>query len=447
MKKNIFIGIIAGLFVYVLMFAFTSASKAETIPAIDFESPTYTLGNVNGQDGWAFTGPYDVAVSSSLGTAGFGSQSFRISNAVTSGSFGDWAFSKPLANEAGETAAANDGLSGGTRQAHFEAQFQIASTVPGAQQPGLQFSFAPDRGDGARMSYLRFEDQSDNIHVLFNDYQDLTPFGGAVGDPNGCDGSDNFFETDVATLNRSTPHTVKLTMDFVDGPRNDVVKVFIDGVLVKTGTSWEDYFRYCEGNPTRTVDSLIFQARSGSGTAPTTLGYGYLIDSLNLSSGPIPTPAPVKQDVCHKEGKKSTYHLINVSINAVPAHLAHGDKTPGVDLSSDCSPLSTFSATDSKYYNGADDTYPQYGSGPISFTWDSATGNVTGGYYTEQVPPNTGTLYYNIVTGGTVTGTTVHLVFDRTNPDVYHFTFDGTLVGNVLTGTMDGPYLFTATGI
>ena len=33
-------------------------------------------------------------------------------------------------------------------------------------------------------------------------------------------------------------------MDFVDGPSNDVVRVYIDGVLVHTGTSWENYYRY-----------------------------------------------------------------------------------------------------------------------------------------------------------------------------------------------------------
>lgn len=34
-----------------------------------------------------------------------------------------------------------------------------------------------------------------------------------------------------------------------------------------------------------------------------------------------------KQDVCHQEGNGS-YHVINVSMNAVPAHLRHGDVLP-----------------------------------------------------------------------------------------------------------------------
>src|SRR3989344_8275513 len=70
--------------------------------SVDFEDPPYALGNINGQDGWVFTGPYDAEVDSSLGTVGFGAQSLRMSNAVTSGSFGDWGFSKSLGDGAGE---------------------------------------------------------------------------------------------------------------------------------------------------------------------------------------------------------------------------------------------------------------------------------------------------------------------------------------------------------
>ena len=34
-----------------------------------------------------------------------------------------------------------------------------------------------------------------------------------------------------------------------------------------------------------------------------------------------------KEDVCHLTGNGS-YHLINVSVNALPAHLRHGDVLP-----------------------------------------------------------------------------------------------------------------------
>lgn len=108
---------------------------------------------------------------------------------------------------------------------------------------------------------------------------------------------------------------------------------------------------------------------------------------------------------------------------------------------------SVFNATESFYYNGPTDSNGIYGSGPITFTWNPITGHVTGGYYTEQVPADTGTYYYNMITGGSVVGDNVELIFDRVNPYIYHFHFLGTLVGDTLSGMMDGPYLFTATRI
>lgn len=258
---------------------------AEALPAVDFES--YALGSINGQDGWTSTGAsgsgcavYDHAVNSSLGTTGFGSQSLRISNAVTSGCFGDQTFSKSLINEAGEADSTSGGMSGGTRQAHFEAQFDFASTQL-AEQPGLFVSVSPDRGDGSRMSYLGFDDTTSGIDVIFYDVQ---------GENAGFQVA-NFVSTPVATgLSRAVKHTAKFTIDYVNGPSNDVVKIYIDGVLVHTGTTWENYYRFdteasAEQTP-RTTDDLLF--RTGGTAAPSTMGNGFLFDNVSISSGPIP---------------------------------------------------------------------------------------------------------------------------------------------------------------
>ena len=241
------------------------AARADTT-TITFESPTYATGSVDGQDGWSSTGNYDQEI-----VAGGGGQSLRISNAVTSGAFGDQTFSKSLADEAGEAGAENGGMSGGTRQSSFEAEWSFASTVPGAEQPGLSVVASPDRGDGARMSWVQMADTPTGLEVNFYDYQ------AAPGN------LDDFVLTTVATgLNRAVPHTINVTMFFVEGPANDVVKVCVDGTTCHTGTSWEDYFRDEEGNPTRTVDSLLF--RVGGTAAPATDGNGFLVDNLTLSS-------------------------------------------------------------------------------------------------------------------------------------------------------------------
>ncbi len=222
--------------ILVIGWAIAPSVSAETAPTITFEPPTYTTGSINGQDGWSATGQYDYGVvdTSLFGSpAGFGAQSFRISNAVTSGSFGDWAFSKSLANDAGEPTAESGGSSAGTRQPHFEASFDIASATPTAEQPGLQISVSPDRGDGARMSFLRFRDNHspDGLSVEFSDYQDHAPFGSPGNLPAGCGPEDDFtLATVTSELDRSNPHHVALVMDFVPGPRNDVVRVFVERV-------------------------------------------------------------------------------------------------------------------------------------------------------------------------------------------------------------------------
>lgn len=293
------------------LFVFAIPAKADSV-STNFDS--YILGSINGQDGWVSLGTagsscagvnYDHAVSGSLSTTGFGTQSLRISNAVTSGCFGDMTFAKPLTDAVGEINSTAGTFSAGTLQRHFEMQFDIASAVPGAQQPGLSMSVSPDRGDGSRMSYLRFEDGVSGLNIFFDDVQGTVPFG-----TDGCKTivCGNFVETQVGTnLNRAIPHRIKLTLDAIDGPSNDVVKVWIDGVLVKTGTSWEDYYRFdpeasAEQSP-RIVKTVIF--RTGGTAVPANATYGFLFDNLSLLSGPKPTTTPTDKTQCKDDGWKT----------------------------------------------------------------------------------------------------------------------------------------------
>jgi hypothetical protein len=172
-------------------------------------------------------------------------------------------------------------------------KFDFSSATPNNYQQGMHTTVSPDRGDGSRMSYLRFEDQSDGIHVFFDDVTDPGLLGTVA----------NFNEYDIATMSRTAPHTVMLTLDTLNGPANDVVKVWIDGNLVKTGTSWEDYYRYdpesvAEQSP-RIVKTVLFRE---SGTAnPADQGKGFLFDNLSLTSGPI-INVPTNKDQCKHGG-------------------------------------------------------------------------------------------------------------------------------------------------
>ncbi|MEZ4511875.1 MAG: calcium-binding protein [Chloroflexota bacterium] len=297
-------------FIVTAMLLALSSIVSADLSNIDFES--YSNGTINNQDGWSSFGAagsgcavYDHAVvDNTYGYASFGSRSLRISNAVTSGCFGDQTFSKSLADEAGESTAGNGGFSGGTRHASFAAQWDFASTKPNEEQTGLSVVASPDRGDGARMSWIQMADTPSGLEVNFYDYQTAVP---------------DFIFTNVASgLDRTIPHTIRIEMEFVEGTANDIVRVYVDGVLGHTGTSWEDYFRDVEGNPTRTVDSILF--RTAGTAAPGTAGYGFLIDNLTLE-----TPAPPPAASC--------------DLNAPNVNVIHGtpknDKikgTPGNDI-------------------------------------------------------------------------------------------------------------------
>jgi hypothetical protein len=243
--------------------------------AADFEQ--LTTGDVNGQDGWtsghgSSTCPlYDVGiVANTYGYPSFGSQSLRISNAITCGSYNDQTFSPSLTDEAGETSATTSTYSGGTRQSFFEAQWEFASTVPGSEQPGLSVVASPDRGDPSRMSWVQMVDTPSGLGLNFEDYQESIQ---------------DFVVTPIATgLDRTVPHTVKITMQFVDGPSNDVVKVYLDGALIHTGTSWEDYYRDWAGGIPAPVDSIMF--RVAGTAAPANSGNGFLIDNFSSFTAP-----------------------------------------------------------------------------------------------------------------------------------------------------------------
>ncbi|MEY4723421.1 MAG: hypothetical protein RLZZ324_934, partial [Candidatus Parcubacteria bacterium] len=248
----------------------------------DFES--LIVGDLNGQNGWtsghgsSICPTYDVAVMpNASGIASFGAKTLRISNAVTCGSFNDQTFSPSLADEAGETVAPVSAFSGGTRQRYFEAQWDFASAVPGSEQPGLSVVASENRGDTGRMTWVQMTDTPSGLQVNFEDYHH--------------DNADFVTVPVVSGLRRDVPHTIKVTTTFVDGPGNDVVRIYVDGALVGTGTTWEDYYREFGGGVPFAVDSVMF--RVAGAAAPATSGHGFLIDNFTSYSGAAaPAVAP-----------------------------------------------------------------------------------------------------------------------------------------------------------
>ncbi|MEP7226468.1 MAG: hypothetical protein ABI785_03830 [Gemmatimonadales bacterium] len=285
--------------------SFLAANASVVIHFEPLESGLFYIpGTIHLQDDWSSAGSFDhfVVVNAAAippySYPTFGLQSLRISNAITSGSFGDQTFSKRTPNYAGETTSDCSIYCLGTRQSHFEVEQDFASTVPAAEQPGLAVTVSPDRGDGSRMSFVRLRDTPTGLAVDFVDVQGVDRIPPACGEA-------NFVEaTAVASgLNRAVPHTIKITMDLLEGPSNDIVRVYVDGSLRHTGTSWEDYFRYdCEaiahlGNPP-IVNRILY--RTGGTAVPTNLGHGFVFDNLSLG-----TANAVAKDDCKNGGWQS----------------------------------------------------------------------------------------------------------------------------------------------
>jgi hypothetical protein len=245
---------------------------------VDFED--YNIGSVNDQDGWrAGSSISQSVVNPMIFPSAFGDRSLSLSNAVFNTDFGNQMFAKPLSDSVGETAATagvppND-FPVGTKRRFFEVQFDIAVSNPlGSADPGLRFTLSPDRGDGSRMSFLSFEDTPGGILVGFSQFLINTGF--------------DTVTIGIAPLDRTTFHNIKLTLYTPDGPTNDVVKVYIDGNLVKTGTSWEDYYpqdpsQAPERNP-RIVKTVIFRTSTANQGTPPNPPVTFIVDNLIIGA-------------------------------------------------------------------------------------------------------------------------------------------------------------------
>jgi hypothetical protein len=238
-----------------LPLVFAGTAQADTVTTT-FDG--FTDGTVNGQDGWKVTGPYDQAV---VGVPG--DKAFRISNAVTAGSFGDMTFSKPVTKAAGENEANNVLVN------------EFTVKAPDSFVPGLVVSVSPDDGQGSRMSYLRLEDHADGVRVYWRDA--------------------TFTDQLIATLDRSDTHEFKIETTFVKGDDNDVVRVIIDGDQKVRGASWENYYRSDEERNPSASDRLLI--RTAGTAAPLTMGSGFLFDDLTSTSSHVNNPAPLTPPV------------------------------------------------------------------------------------------------------------------------------------------------------
>lgn len=268
----------------------------------------------------------------------FGTRAMRISNSVVSLSFGNQMQSPSLADEAGETAAQDSPLSGGTRQTRFAGSMTFAS-VTQAYQPGLAITISPDEGGGTRMSFFRLRDTPTGLEVTV-----------VYSIPNG-----NTVEEIVATgLSRTAVHTLEYSIDLVDGPNNDVLWMRVGTSACDTWTesgTWETYHRINGGGFPHPIDSLLFRISTDpGGNAAALLGNGFYIDDVTYTSSTVPPMPPVGTPGAPGEPEVEI-NGDTVSVVAPPA------------ATNGCVPVTEYTAT----------LWPIPGGTPITFTSSSPT--------------------------------------------------------------------------
>jgi len=239
-----------------LVLAATPAMAAVASPYVtDFTGVTIDTTAAASNSDWRMTGPFDAMI-----TAG-DDPALRISNVVTSGSFGDQLFSPTLEVPATETGPAHT----------FTASFVLE---PVELQPGLRVTVSPDNGQGGRGGFLAIEHTADGIDLVSQ---------GSYFDEAGE------LQWDVKTvatgLDASKAHTVKLKLikkpDTKKSTNNDVFSVHVDGKPVKN-TTFEAYYD-ATGEENYQTDTLLFRL-SGAAQPQLVDGDGMLIDDVTIAT-------------------------------------------------------------------------------------------------------------------------------------------------------------------
>lgn len=253
-------------------------AHAVVLSFTDFES--FSLGSVNGQGGWSVTGGYDQSVANDGGN-----KAFRLSDAVTSGSFGDQTFA-PRPGGTGMTSAnptnSNPGFfagqsSTGATYRQYTLGFDIKSATSVAQD-GAFISISGDNGQGGRQTYLGITANGSNLDLITYNVDAGGNFVGPIS---------------LGSVAGSLWTHVDFVVDFNDGANDDVVTISLNGNPVHTGTSWEQFYVINQfalhplGVPVQTV---LF--RAGGVADPSHAGGGFLLDNVSIAidHGSIPEP-------------------------------------------------------------------------------------------------------------------------------------------------------------
>lgn len=204
-----------------------------------FTDDSFTIGRINSQNGWesAAGEPFDEGVENIGPQACRGAGVWHISNAYASGGFGNQPRSPAFVKSSGESTLRSPG---GGDSMYYEFYFKTKSMVSDKSAMDVSFASSPsiDRLDLIRI--LNASDLSKGLQVLVRDGVNLTAH-------------------EVATnLTRGIWHHLKVVVTTPDGYGNDVLKIYINGLLAGTYTTWEDW-RQALPSPSLAYSRVMFR--------------------------------------------------------------------------------------------------------------------------------------------------------------------------------------------
>lgn len=263
---------------------------------------SFNLGSVNGQQGWTMQDSFGNSVTAfnqSIQNVN-GDRVLQMSNSVTSGTYSNQVFSNTSSAVAGESGSAALYNNFGTNPSspnnpvqygayattsQFSSSFSFRSAT-GAAQSGLSLTLsASAKQSTVRMTWLQLKDTGSGFNLEYYETQ----------------GSAFVAATLATGLSYTATHDVSMTIDFVAGVNtvggvnygNDVLKIYLGGQLIKTGTTWESYYYANELAPSggapriQAVNSMLLRS---SGTAATgTAGNGFYFSDFTVGNA-VPAP-------------------------------------------------------------------------------------------------------------------------------------------------------------
>lgn len=211
-----------------------------------FSSDVFIAASINGQNNWQAASLFDEEIVNLGSQACRGQGVWKISNSVSDGGFGNQPASPELSHATAESVSQVAGDGDSSSMSFF---FRSVHSTGDGSLFGL--SLSPSAQDRFNLiNIINDDDAHGGLQIVGYDFVNAV---------------NNFESHSVAkNLGRGAWHHLKVVSRAVDGRNNDVVKVYLDGQLLLTMSSWEDFFWQYRGQAVLRVNRAMFRMAPSS---------------------------------------------------------------------------------------------------------------------------------------------------------------------------------------